>query len=114
MQMQLQDCEERFFDDWFALDDIDVGLSIVDNSFPDLLARCVNLLFANKGRIAVKIRIGEQARSRAGVIDDVEPELAVIVAHARPASDDLLEFGHRPDDASDARCSCTSVHRHRC
>ena len=46
-----------------------------------------------------KVGIGKHARGRAGVIDDVEPELAVVVAQARAAADDLLELAHGPDDA---------------
>ena len=50
------------------------------------------------GRIAVEVGIGEQAGGRAGVVEDVEVELAVVVPDARAAADDLLELGHRVDD----------------
>jgi len=48
---------------------------------------------------AIEGWISEEARGGAGVVEDVEPELAVFIAHARAAPDDLLELAHGPDDA---------------
>ena len=62
-------------------------------------AGVVHFLFRDPGRIAVEVGVGEHAGGRAGVVEDVEPELAVVVAHARAAPDDLLELAHRADDA---------------
>ncbi len=45
-------------------------------------------------RIAVKIVVGEQPRGAPGVIEDREPELAVVRPHARAAPNDLLELDH--------------------
>ncbi len=59
----------------------------------------VNFLLRGEGGIAVEGRVGEVARGRAGVVEDVEPELAVVVAHPRAAPDDLLELDHRVDEA---------------
>ena len=50
-------------------------------------------------RVAVEVRVGEQPRGGAGVVEDVEEELAVVVAHAGAAADDLLELGHGVDHA---------------
>ena len=61
--------------------------------------RAVDLLFGDQGRVAVEVRVGEQAGGRAGVVEDVEPELAVVVADAGAAADDLLELGHGADHA---------------
>ena len=58
-----------------------------------------DLLLRDPRRIAVEVRIGEQPRGRAGVVEDVEPELAVVVADPGAAADDLLELAHRADDA---------------
>jgi len=52
-----------------------------------------------EGGIAVERRVCEVARGGACVVEDVEPELAVVVAHARAAPDDLLELDHRVDKA---------------
>ena len=59
----------------------------------------VDLLFGDQRRIAVEIRVGKQPCGRAGVVEDVEEQLAVVVADAGAAADDLLELGHRADDA---------------
>ena len=61
----------------------------------------VDFLLGNELGIAVEFRVGEMARGRAGVVEDVEEELAVVLAHARAAPDDLLELGHRADDADE-------------
>ena len=58
----------------------------------------VNFLLRGEGGIAVEGRVGKITRGRAGVIEDVEPELAVVVADARAAPDDLLELDHRVDE----------------
>ncbi len=58
-----------------------------------------DLFLGDPHRVAVEVRVGEEPRGRAGVVEDVEPELAVIVAHARAAPDDLLELAHGADDA---------------
>ena len=58
----------------------------------------VNFLLSGKGGIAVEGRVGKIARGRTGVIENVEPELAVVIAHARAAPDDLLELGHGIDE----------------
>ena len=60
-------------------------------------AAFVNFLLGGEGGIAVEGRVGEVARGGAGVVEDVEPELAVIIPDARAAPDDLLELGHRLD-----------------
>ena len=73
--------------------------SALSRSIDGGFAVFVDFLFRDPDRIAVEVRIGEQPRGRAGVVDDVEPELAVVVADARAAPDDLLEFAHRADDA---------------
>ena len=39
-----------------------------------------DFLFGDSSRIAVEVRVGKQAGRGAGVVDDVEPELAVVVA----------------------------------
>ena len=54
----------------------------------------VHFLDRHQSGFAVEIGIGEQACGTAGVIEDVEKELAVIVLDASAATDDLLEFGH--------------------
>lgn len=54
----------------------------------------VNFLLRGEGGIAVEGWIRGGARGRAGVVKDVEQELAVVVVHVRAASDDLLEFDH--------------------
>ena len=59
----------------------------------------VHLLFGDPHRIAVEGRIGKEPRGGAGVVENVEPELAVVIPDARPAPDDLLELAHRADDA---------------
>ena len=41
-----------------------------------------------------KVRIGEHAGGGTGVVKNVEPQLAVIVAKAGAASDNLFEFAH--------------------
>src|SRR6266540_6727063 len=56
-----------------------------------------NLLLGQPDRVAVEGGVGEQPGRRSRVVDDVEPELAVVVAHARAAADDLLELGHGAD-----------------
>ena len=63
------------------------------------LAVFVNLLLGGEGGVAVEGRVGEVARGGAGVVEDVEPELAVVVPDARAAPDDLLELDHRVDEA---------------
>ena len=65
----------------------------------DGFARLGHLLLGHERRLAVEVRVGEQARGGAGVVEDVEEELAVVVAHPRAAADDLLELGHRADHA---------------
>ena len=59
---------------------------------------CVQVFLGDSGRVAVEVRVGEHAGGGAGVVEDVEPELAVVVAHAGAAADDLLELAHRADD----------------
>ena len=66
-----------------------------------VLACRVHFLDRHQSRFAVEIGIGEKARGTAGVIEDVEKELAVIVLDAGAAADDLLEFGHGIDGAGD-------------
>ena len=58
-----------------------------------------NLLLGDLGRVAVEIGVGEHPGGGAGVVDDVEPQLAVVVADTGAATDDLLELGHGADDA---------------
>ena len=49
-------------------------------------------------RLAVELGIGKQPGGRAGVVEDVEEQLAVIVADPGAPADDLLELGHGADD----------------
>jgi hypothetical protein len=51
--------------------------------------------------VAVERGIGEQTRRRARVVDDVEPELPVVVADTGAAPDDLLELAHRAHHAGE-------------
>ena len=64
----------------------------------DDLTLGVDRFLPRAGRFAVEIGIGELLRRRAGIVDDVEGELAVIGAQARAAPDDLLELRHGADD----------------
>src|SRR6266705_3490694 len=91
----------RFSDDRFALDDVDGRLSVIDDLLFNFLTRCIDLFFADERWITVELTISEVACRGTSVIDNVEPELAVIITHARPAADDLFEFGHRTDHTSD-------------
>ena len=50
-------------------------------------------------RLAVKRGVGELLGGGAGVVDDVEGQLAVIGPQPGAAPDDLLEFGHGADRA---------------
>ena len=59
----------------------------------------VNLLLGGEGGVAVEGRVGEVAGGGAGVVEDVEAELAVVVADAGAAADDLLELDHGVDQA---------------
>ena len=59
----------------------------------------VHLLFGDTHRIAVEVRVGKQSRCGAGIVQDVEPEFAVVIPKARAAPDDLLELAHGSDDA---------------
>ena len=77
-----------------------LGLVLDDGLLDDLAALVDDLLVDQRG-LAVELGIGEEPSGAAGVVDDVEEELAVVLAHARPASDDLLEVGHRSDHPSD-------------
>ena len=65
-------------------------------------------LFHQFLRVAVEVRVGEQAGGPAGVVEDVEEQLAVIVADAGAPADDLLELGHGVDDPQPGPCSCRS------
>ena len=58
-----------------------------------------HLLLGHESRLAIEVRVGKEPRGRTSVVENVEEELAVIVAHAGPAADDLLELRHRADDA---------------
>src|SRR5262249_34661381 len=60
-----------------------------------------NFPLGGEGGVALKGRVGEVARGRAGVVEDVEPELAVVVAHTRAAPEDLLELDHGVDEANE-------------
>src|SRR5213592_3542222 len=91
----------RFLDDRFAFDDVDGRLSVIDNILFNFLPRCIDLFLADERWLTVKRRVREPLRRRTSVIDDVEPKLAVIIAHPRSAPDDLFELGQRPDDTGD-------------
>ena len=54
--------------------------------------------FGFDGGVSIEIGIGKQPRGRAGVVEDAEKQLAVVVSDAGSAADDLLELGHRVDD----------------
>ena len=69
-----------------------LGLALLDG-----FAVFVDDGFRLADRIAVEGGIGEHARRGAGIVDDVEGELAVVGAQAGAATDDLLELGHRAD-----------------
>src|SRR6266487_6301319 len=91
----------RFLDDRFAFDDVDGRLSIIDDLLFNFLTRCIDFFFADERWITVELTISEVACRGTCVIDNVEPEFAVIIAHPRSAPDDLLEFGHRTDHTGD-------------
>src|ERR1039458_7796514 len=71
------------------------GLLFHDLRFTDRLAGFVYPFLGDKRRIAVELGIGKEPRSTSGVIQDVKKQFAVVVPHARPAPDDLLELAHR-------------------
>src|ERR1039457_5026010 len=62
-------------------------------------AGCIDLLFTDQGWISIEILVGKKPRGTAGIVEDIEPELAVIIPYPGSPSDDLLEFGHRTDNA---------------
>ncbi len=62
-----------------------------DDFFRDL-PLFVNLFLCDKHGIAVEIRIGEIARGCSGVVQNIKPQLAVVLADASAAPDDLLEL----------------------
>src|SRR5438093_786036 len=59
------------------------------------------LLFGNPRWVAVECSISEQPCCRTGVVDDVEPQLPVVISNACPTADDLLELRHRADDTGE-------------
>src|SRR2546427_1553995 len=91
----------RFLDDRLALYFVDVWHTIIDDLLFGFLTSFINFLLAYEYWITIELRIGESLRRRTGVIDDVKPQLSVVVAHACSAPDDLFEFGQRTNDASD-------------
>src|SRR5262245_52861042 len=58
------------------------------------------LLLGDPRRFAIERPVSEQPCSRTGVVENVEPQFAVVIAHARAAPNDLLKFTHRADDPS--------------
>ena len=89
----------RFDDLWAGLGGrfgFRLGFSLADGGDVPLP---VDLLFGDPHRIVVEGRIGKEPRGGAGVVENVEPELAVVIPDAGPAPDDLLELAHRADDA---------------
>src|SRR3984893_18603870 len=83
----------RLDDLWFALAWWDrLGFGFRDGHH---FAVRRDLLFCDPSRVAVEQGVSEQPGGRPGVVKDVEPELAVIVADARAAANDLLELAHR-------------------
>ena len=67
----------------------------------DFFACRIHFLDGRQGRLSIEVGIGKEASGAAGVVEDVEIELAVIILDAGAASDDLFEFGHGIDDAGD-------------
>ncbi len=61
-----------------------------------LIALLINLALRHPHGFAVERRVVEQLGC-ADVVDDGEPELAVLLRDARAAPDDLLEIHHRVD-----------------
>src|SRR5262245_3679159 len=67
----------------------------------DDLASGVNgLLYGDHG-FAIKGEVGKEASGAAGIVEDIEKELAIVLAHAGASPNDLFEFSHRIDDAGD-------------
>src|SRR5438034_9896431 len=73
--------------------------TIVDDLLFGCVTSSVDLFLTDERWVAVEIRVGKPLRSRARVIDDVEPKLPVIIANTSAAPDDLFEFGQRANDA---------------
>src|SRR5438552_6255248 len=90
-----------FFDDRFAFDDVDVRPSVVDYLLLCYFTGRVDFFLSNECWVAIEIRVCEPLRRRTGVIDDVEPKLAVVVAHPCSAPDNLFKLGQRADDSGD-------------
>jgi hypothetical protein len=67
----------------------------------DGLPGVVDQFGGGQRRLAVEIGIGEQPRGGAGVVEDVEEQFPVILAHTSATADDLLKLGHRADDADE-------------
>src|SRR5437899_12996490 len=75
--------------------------TIVNDLLLGCLASSVDLLLTDERRVAVEVGVCEPLRRRTGVIDDVEPKLAVVVAHPCSAPDDLFKLRQRADDTGD-------------
>jgi len=67
----------------------------------DDFTRFGHLLLGDQRGFVVTVRIGEQPRRGTRVVENVEIIFVIVVAHPRAAADDLLEFHHRADHASD-------------
>src|SRR6266581_8395897 len=91
----------RFFDDGLAFDDVDVRFPVINDIYSCCLTFFVDLFLSDERRIAIEVRVCEPLRRRTGVIDDVEPKLAVVVAHPCSAPDDLFKLRQRADDTGD-------------
>ena len=55
-----------------------------------------HVLYHRRG-VAVECGVGEECAGGAGIVDDVEVQLPVVVAQPGAAADDLLELHHRAD-----------------
>lgn len=54
-----------------------------------------HLLFGHQRRFTVEVRVGKETRRRAGIVQNAEVVLAVIVAHPTSSPNDLLKIDHR-------------------
>jgi len=52
-------------------------------------ACCIDLLFTDQGWISIEILVGKESRGTAGIVEDIEPELAVVVSNPGSPADEF-------------------------